>query len=531
MKTAHPISRLARCLLALAFTGWVGSRSLHAQGSLTPPAGPPVPGMKTLDQIEPRTPVNATTCPGDASFQFIIKKPGSYYLTGDLLGESGKSGIYITVPDVVLDLNGFTLTGVPGASRGIQLSSPNAENTVLRNGIVRNWSNFGILAYGIRGLRCSHITCKGNGGNFGGGMGMGSGAIEDCNFIDNVTSGLWVEGYAIITKCVAISNANTGFVAISGSSTFVNCTASLNQTGFSMNMETTASGCTAAKNQLEGFSGGKFLNCVALENGLSGFNLDTDSRANGCTAQSNGTSGFKVADRCLLEACSAFDNALIGISGGQYTTLSHCSVAKNKTDGIHTEEYSTLLQCNASTNAANGIVTGSYAQIDGCTASENSQTGISCGANATLRHCTVAKNKTDGIHALADASISHCTAAANAENGIATGTYALIEECQALRNGVDGIQLAGGSLVKGCLASRNGVAGAAAGIRAGGSGSSIEGNSTRDNVGTGILSGLGNIIIRNRSGGNSVNNYTPANGAGFAPVESPATQTNPSANF
>jgi hypothetical protein len=43
-----------------------------AQGSLTPP-GAPAPAMKTLAQIEPRTPI--------ASAPFTISAPGSYYLT------------------------------------------------------------------------------------------------------------------------------------------------------------------------------------------------------------------------------------------------------------------------------------------------------------------------------------------------------------------------------------------------------------------------------------------------------------------
>ncbi len=51
--------------------------------------------MKTADQIEPRTIVNATNTPGDAANSFIIKQPGSYYLTTNLVGVSGKGGIEI----------------------------------------------------------------------------------------------------------------------------------------------------------------------------------------------------------------------------------------------------------------------------------------------------------------------------------------------------------------------------------------------------------------------------------------------------
>ncbi len=46
--------------------------SLHAQGPLAPP-GAPAPTFKTLQQVEPRTPISA--------LPFTISQPGSYYLT------------------------------------------------------------------------------------------------------------------------------------------------------------------------------------------------------------------------------------------------------------------------------------------------------------------------------------------------------------------------------------------------------------------------------------------------------------------
>jgi hypothetical protein len=65
-----------------------------AQGSLTP-SGAPAPTMKTLAQIEPRTPVDAAHTPGDISDQFIINQPGSYYLTANIAGVSDEYGIGI----------------------------------------------------------------------------------------------------------------------------------------------------------------------------------------------------------------------------------------------------------------------------------------------------------------------------------------------------------------------------------------------------------------------------------------------------
>src|SRR6478735_5297203 len=103
--TMKTISSLHRCTAPLIFA--CAFSTAFGQGALTPP-GAPAPTMKSLDQVEARTIVNSTNTPGDASNTFIISAPGSYYLTGNLTGVSGKSGIQINADDVSLDLNGFS---------------------------------------------------------------------------------------------------------------------------------------------------------------------------------------------------------------------------------------------------------------------------------------------------------------------------------------------------------------------------------------------------------------------------------------
>lgn len=114
--------------------------TLHAaaQGSLTPPPGAPAPVMKSLDQVEARTPLVAGQ-PGvsiDSNGTITISQPGSYYLTGNrTLTAANADGIDISSSDVMLDLNGFSLRHITGS--GGDAVSIDGSNVSVRNGTIR----------------------------------------------------------------------------------------------------------------------------------------------------------------------------------------------------------------------------------------------------------------------------------------------------------------------------------------------------------------------------------------------------------
>jgi len=53
----------------------------------------------------------------------------------------------------------------------------------------------------------------------------------------------------------------------------------------------------------------------------------------------------------------------------------------------------------------------------------------------------------------------------------------------------------------------------------------------RDNHRYGVEAGAAEVIVRNSSGNNSLGQYLPSSGANFGPLQTPATATNPMANF
>ncbi len=85
--------------------------------------------MKSLDQIEARTPIS--------SVPFTINASGSYYLTKNLAVTSGNA-IVIAVDGVTLDLNGFTISSTEGSPAGTGVLLTNTKRNIeIRNGFIK----------------------------------------------------------------------------------------------------------------------------------------------------------------------------------------------------------------------------------------------------------------------------------------------------------------------------------------------------------------------------------------------------------
>ncbi len=329
-----------------------------AQGDLTPP-GAPTPAMKSLDQVEARTIVNAVNTPGDATNTFIISAPGSYYLTGNVTGASGMHGISIRADDVTLDLNGFALTGVAGgASRGVNVPAVQ-KNVCVRNGTVRGWPDGGVRTELAAITLAEKLRLVDNVGASG--LAMGAGSARDCVATGNAT-GFFLSNGAEIRDCAAAANV-TGFVA--GDRTMIsNCIATVNSgRGFDCTSFVTIVDCTSSRNNGTGIvvqgsssvircnasrnipsghgiqagAGCTVADCTAGSNGLNGIFVDFGSTVRGCTAQANVTIGILATSRCQLTGNTCDSNVIgIQVTGDENRVDgNHCTIspAQNATSG------------------------------------------------------------------------------------------------------------------------------------------------------------------------------------------------------
>jgi parallel beta-helix repeat protein len=459
-----------------------------AQGSLTPP-GAPAPTMKTLDQIEPRTPISA--------LPYNITAAGSYYLTTNLTGISGANGITIMANYVTIDLHGFTLSGVTNALDGIYVPGTTPYlNLMVQNGTVSGWGGNGVNADNTSGARFSQL-----------------------NVSDNVMDGLHPGADAIVSHCSANDNQETGFGGGDSQCTFESCMAAGNGAwGFST------------------FSGCLMVNCDANNNWFDGFFLDVQCTIKNCTAVYNGGDGFDVPfPNCLMVGCVAGNNNY-GIQLGDHCTVQDCNASYNGADGINTGSGSTIEASVAGYNQGQGINAGTNCTIIGCASSGNTGTssvGILAGDGCTIKDCVAGANLGNGITAGSGCSVQACTVETNGAVGIFVGGYSSVKDCTACKNVNNGIQTTNGCRIENNTCSLNGSANPTdGGILCDGGENRVDGNHLTDNNGNGLcLAATNNIVVRNSAKGNLTTNYSVGSGNDVGPIGSAAASTSPWANL
>jgi len=348
MRTTYSI--FVHCALAALSTIVCQPSTARAQGSLTPP-GPPSPTMKSLSQIEPRTPISL--------LPYSITNPGSYYVTANLTGVAGTNGITITVGSVEIDLMGFVLIGVPGSGDGV--SVPTSQmNISIHDGNLQGWGG-----YGVNGTNASnsHLERLRAFSNTAGGLALGNASVIcDCEASSNLWHGITVGNGSVVRDSTASANSgaqgpSSGSGIVGGNSIVVSgCAATLNWGwGIALGDDSTISSCSASSDNLNYLFGG-----ILTGNGCT---------ITSCTANKNlegeHGNGIVTGNSCIIKECTAnYNNA-----------------------GIVTGTGCNIIECIACFNAVGtgeGIVAGDISIVRGCVVNGNTYGGIYCGNNCFI---------------------------------------------------------------------------------------------------------------------------------------------------
>lgn len=365
-------------ILLGAMLAGMAKPAARAQGSLSPP-GAPAPTMKTLAQIEPRTPL--------ATLPVTLTNAGSYYLTTNLVGAPGQNGITINADQVTLDLNGFALLGAGGSLNA--LHAPAARrNIVVRNGTIRGWAQAAVALTNSTGVVLEHLRVEANGSGL---LAGDQSVVRSCVVIGNTNlAGIRVGHGAVVEDCLVISNAFQGVLA--GDRAQVRrCSALANGR---VGNDGIATGRGALVEQ-----------CVASDNGDpngsqgGGIAVEEGSTVIGCTTMSNAVEGIFASFDSVVRDSASRGNG-VGISTTGSALIRNCTTALNRFLGIWDMGGSLILECTAVENAGPGIVATNQSLVRGCLASFNAEEGILVGGGSRARdnHCTF--NSGAGLRAL-----------------------------------------------------------------------------------------------------------------------------------
>ncbi len=318
------LTKLSLTLAAIAILS--ATAPLAAAGDLNPPPGP----------IQPtnRVALNRQSI----SLPYLIDKPGSYVLTSNLIGVPGQDGIVVDADNVTIDLNGFSLIGVPGSGSGITVTPAPAQGILHRRGFVV--MNGFISGWGAHGV----VTTDYNPGADSNSV-LSNCRISDLTIRDCGIDGLRLaQAYSpdIVERVSAMACGGVGF-RVASAAIIRECSATSNASdGFNTDSDSNISHCSATNNGGIGFNIGRgaIANCKAQANGGGGIDIDQDSQAIDCWASFNGVFGIRVSFDSSVSRCHISRNSGHGITshnlgGASRILITDCQITTNNGWGLN----------------------------------------------------------------------------------------------------------------------------------------------------------------------------------------------------
>lgn len=368
--------------------------STHA-GPLTPPPGPPTSTLRTLDQVEPRTEINSL--PGALFDQHVINAPGSYYLTGNLTPNASVA-INVTVPGVVIDLNGFE---IDGGLVGIRMTASSGTLTI-RNGTIRNATGIAIDINDTLAARVIAEDLVIENCDVGIEIGTG-GSVARCVIVGTPTSGLAIEGAG---SCVVRDTyVNSGGGIFLGSFAHIERVrlTNINADGIRVGNESTIADAVVFEALGDGIEAGERVT-------IRSSRVRNVGRVGILTAAVG-----HVIDSTVVQA--SFEGIRVGLN----SRVERSAVEGSGFDGIEADNNSIIIACFARTSASAGYNIDSGSIIHACIATSNGSEGFRVDPSCVITDSIASSNGSDGFDLESGSIIRNSIASSNGTSGVGAG--------------------------------------------------------------------------------------------------------------
>jgi hypothetical protein len=317
-----------------------------------------------------------------------ITNAGSYVLTENITGSPGTNAITIAADGVTLDLNGFTMRGVPGSLDGVRVVENNLTDIVVRNGIVRNWGDDGIdllaasntvvqdviAAHNANGginagfnSRLDRCMVLDNGGvpfplatnNFGNGIRVENGSmVKDSVIWRNSHHGLFPNSAGVADNLVMLGNGHDGYHG-SHASVIRGSISALNNEGIQVDSASEIADCVAYGNVEDGlraepaadlfYGGALVIGSVTTANGNNGIDVRGPGQVVSCLSMSNVDHAIRVSTNSMaVDNLAALSAAQAGYRLGEGGNKAERNHAFGNREGFEVEGAKNILLQNSS---------------------------------------------------------------------------------------------------------------------------------------------------------------------------------------
>ena len=359
---------------------------LHAQGTFPPPSAPGVPLMKTLTQVEPRTPIQTLS----AAAPYNITQPGSYYLTGNITVATDISAIIVAtgVDDVTIDLSGFTIEStLATAGTTVAISFGNSARVTIRNGSIKSGSTVSAGVNTKKGFLHGIYSVGGS---------LTNSIISGVKIVGMGGTGIYCQSGSLVENC-NVSHCTDGINNPTGSTTRHCIVTSCSSSAISATPDGVVEGCNGT-----GYSGAGIYATTAVDSiGTSNSNAGIVAKnATNCSGTSTSDNGLIISN---ATNCIGISISGIGFSA---TTATNCTGTSTSSIGLSAINATNCTGASttgtglSATNATNctGTTSSNVAGIYGLIVSGTANTcrGVAGGAVATALKAAIAIGCTYG---------------------------------------------------------------------------------------------------------------------------------------